>query len=246
MGKAAPSPDVLYDRELGDLPAQLRWREWMGRVEAAIFAAAAPVPREALARLVGRDCRLEDLIADIREELKGRPYDLVPVAGPAPGAPAGWQHRTRPRFAAAIRLAAGPSKDADLSAMTPTEGLVVTAIAYLQPVTRAALSRLAGREISRDVIAKLKQLGLIASGPRSPTLGAPLTYVTTGKFLSLFGLGSLRDLPDREAIEEAGLLDHEAEGAADPLDALIGLGRDSDEEEADGADAGRDEPLPED
>jgi putative transposase len=51
------------DVELADLPAAARWREWMLRVEAAIFASARPVPREALVRLVGQDCRFDDLIA---------------------------------------------------------------------------------------------------------------------------------------------------------------------------------------
>jgi hypothetical protein len=36
-------PDELLDRELDHLPPELRWREWMGRVEAVIFAAAEPV-----------------------------------------------------------------------------------------------------------------------------------------------------------------------------------------------------------
>ena len=39
------------DRELADLPPQARRREWRMRVEAAIFAAAAPLPPEALADL---------------------------------------------------------------------------------------------------------------------------------------------------------------------------------------------------
>ncbi|MBB3525944.1 hypothetical protein FHX03_005316 [Rhizobium sp. BK456] len=47
--------EVLYDRELEDLPAELRWREWMLRVEAVIFASAEPVDRETLARVVGKD-----------------------------------------------------------------------------------------------------------------------------------------------------------------------------------------------
>ena len=197
MAGAAQRVDPLYDPELADLPPAMRWREWMGRVEAAIFAAAEPVPREALAKLVGKSCRLDELIAEIRDELKGRPYDLVFVAG-------GWQHRTRPRFADAIRAAA-PTNDGEAT-LTRGENFVVAAIAYLQPVTRAELTGLAGREIGRDVLARLKQLGLIAAGPRTPAPGAPLTYVTTGKFLATFGLGSLRDLPDREAIEDAGLL----------------------------------------
>ncbi len=53
----------------------------MLRVEAAIFASAKPVPREALVRLVGEACRFDDLIADLIHELRGRPYDLTLVAG---------------------------------------------------------------------------------------------------------------------------------------------------------------------
>ena len=36
--------------------------------------------------------------------------------------------------------------------------------------------------------------------------GAPYTYVTTPAFLSHFGIETLRDLPDMEALEDAGLL----------------------------------------
>ena len=63
-----------------------------------------------------------------------------------------------------------------------------------------------GREISRDLIAALREEGLIAAGPRSPKLGAPYTYVTTEKFLVEFGFESLRDLPDIEALKDAGLM----------------------------------------
>jgi segregation and condensation protein B len=48
--------------------------------------------------------------------------------------------------------------------------------------------------------------GFISSGPRSPTPGAPYTYVTTKHFLSAFGMETLRDLPNIEALEDAGLL----------------------------------------
>jgi len=57
----------------------------------------------------------------------------------------------------------------------------------------------------------LRGAGLIASGPRSPTPGAPYTYVTTKEFLSAFGLDTLRDLPDIEALEDAGLLSRKVE-----------------------------------
>lgn len=193
-------PPLLFDRDLGDLPDGARWREWMGRVEAAIFASRDPVPRESLAKLVGRECKLDDLIADIADELRARPYELVFVAG-------GYQLRTKARFSAAIRAAnAGELRAAGLPELTPTELLTVTAIAYLQPATRAEISRLAGKEISRDVIGSLKRLDLIDGALRAPEPGAPFAYVTTKKFLEVFGFATLRDLPDLERLEDEGLL----------------------------------------
>ena len=98
MGRR-PRPKDL-DADLHALAPELRWREWMGRVEAVIFASKEPVSREVLARVVGPDCNLDLVIEDIRAELRGRPYDLVAVAG-------GWHLRTRKQFAAAIHLAMG-------------------------------------------------------------------------------------------------------------------------------------------
>jgi hypothetical protein len=46
-----PSGDRLFDRELDHLPPEVRWREWMNRVEATIFAASEPVTRSVLARV---------------------------------------------------------------------------------------------------------------------------------------------------------------------------------------------------
>ena len=90
-----------------------------------------------------------------------------------------------------------------------------------------------GREISRDLIAALREEGLIAAGPRSPKLGAPYAYVTTEKFLFEFGFESLRDLPDLEALKDAGLMpaggelggrDGEPEGEGRPDGALCAGG----------------------
>jgi segregation and condensation protein B len=203
MSEARPKTveGALFDAELADLPQEVRWREWVGRVEAACFASPEPVPREALVKLVGKDCVLDDLIADIRDELKGRPYELVFVAG-------GFHHRTRPRFAEAIRAAFRIPDQAKAADLTKLESLVLAAIAYRQPVTRAALCEALGRDVSRDVLARLKRIGLIGGGPRAPFPGAPLTYVTTQRFLSVFGLATLRDLPeiDRIGDEDEGLL----------------------------------------
>jgi segregation and condensation protein B len=193
MGRHA-KPSILLDTELDDLPRELRWRVWRGRVEAVIFASPKPVTREVLARVVGKHCNLEALIEDIRTELVDRPYELVAVAG-------GWQHRTRKDYADAIRFAAGVEDRAlDLSKL---ETMVLAAIAYFQPATRRELSNLLGREVSRDTLSDLRSFGVVAHGPKSPRAGAPNTYVTTVEFLNRFGINSLQDLPDRETMENA-------------------------------------------
>jgi segregation and condensation protein B len=203
---ARRSKALGLDVELEDLPAAARWREWMGRVEAVIFASAQPVLRETLARVVGRGCNLDLLIADIRDELRQRPYELAAVAG-------GWSFRTRLGFADAIRAAGGHG--AGHAELSRSNALVLMAIAYFQPITRGELSQFFGREVSRDTIASLRGEGFIAAGPRSPTPGAPYAYVTTSGFLAHFGFESLRDLPDMEKLEDAGLLGRASEAFLD-------------------------------
>ncbi|WP_245520254.1 SMC-Scp complex subunit ScpB [Mesorhizobium sp. M00.F.Ca.ET.217.01.1.1] len=211
---------MLVDTELEHLPPELRWREWMGRVEAVIFAANEPVPREVLTRVVGRNCNLDLVIDDIRAELAGRPYELVAVAG-------GWQHRTKKVFGDAIHAAFGTPPGQGAKELTQSEALVLMCIAYFQPITRGELSSFFGKEISRDLIGVLRAQELIASGPRSPQPGAPYTYVTTKNFLSQFGLDTLRQLPDFEALEDAGLLSKEKLLAGDMP--IAGVGQSGDE-----------------
>ena len=109
-----------------------------------------------------------------------------------------------PAFGPAVRVAF--DIPADAKQLTKLEAGVLMAVAMFQPVTRGEISEMFGREISRDLIAALREEGLIAAGPRSPKLGAPYTYVTTEKFLVEFGFESLRDLPDIEALKDAGLM----------------------------------------
>jgi segregation and condensation protein B len=91
------------------------------------------------------------------------------------------------------------------------------------------------------VIAALRGEGFIAAGPRSPTPGAPYAYVTTPAFLSHFGFESLRDLPDIEKLEDAGLLGRTSgdllDGAAlsSELRGVLGLTGGEDEPEEDAA-----------
>tara|TARA_R110002049_G_scaffold227914_2_gene400129 strand:- start:18137 stop:18409 length:273 start_codon:yes stop_codon:yes gene_type:complete len=82
---------------------------------------------------------------------------------------------------------------------------VLAAIAYHQPITREGLKDIFGKEISRDLIGRLHARDLIGTGPRAPQRGAPYTFVTTEQFLIAFNLESLRDLPNKEQLVDAGL-----------------------------------------
>ena len=195
MAKDRPEPAL--DRELADLPPELRWREWMRRIEAVLFASAAPVPREDLARVVGQGASVDLLVEDLAADLEGRAFELASVAG-------GWMFRTRPAYAPAIRVAADVGDQ--MLGLSEFDVAVLAAIAYHQPITRDGLKDIFGKEISRDLIGRLHALDLIGTGPRSPRRGAPYTFVTTDQFFVAFGLESLRDLPDKEQLEDAGVL----------------------------------------
>lgn len=190
MAQARAQPDL--DRELAGLSPDLRWREWMRRIEAVLFASATPVAREDLARVVGQDASIDLLVEDLAADLEGRPYKIVQVAG-------GWMFRTRSAYAPAIR-AASDVRDQMLD-LSEFDVAVLAAIAYHQPITREGLKEIFGKSISRDIIGRLVTRGLIATGPRAPRRGAPHTFVTTDAFLATFSLESLRDLPER-GVEE--------------------------------------------
>jgi segregation and condensation protein B len=183
----------------------------MLRVEAAIFASAKPVPREALVRVVGQDCRFDDLIGDLIHELRGRPYDLTLVAG-------GYALRTKTRFAPAIRAAHpgraggcgwGAHQDRDLR---PHRDCLFAA-------GDAGGDFQAGGPGDQPRRDRLPQ----APWPdrRRDQPGAPFAYVTTRKFLEAFGFASLRDLPDLERLKAEGLLE-QGQGAVE-LDKALGM-----------------------
>ena len=88
-------------------------------------------------------------------------------------------------------------------------------IAYFQPITRGELSSFFSKEVSRDLIGNLRGAGMVASRPRCPTPGGPYTYVTTRECLLEFRLDTLHDLPDFEALGDAGLLSKEKVLAGD-------------------------------
>lgn len=179
--------DARFDRELANWPEDVRVAEWQRRIEAVLFASATPVARDALLRVIGQGASLEVLMEGLRRELASRPYEIAET-------PEGWLLRTKSDYAEAIKAAANlPERTLPFSEM---EMAVLAAVACNQPIDRAGLKEIFGREVSRDLLNRLRFRDLITNGPRAPRPGAPHTFITTQGFLTEFGLSSLRDVQD--------------------------------------------------
>ena len=93
-----------------------------------------------------------------------------------------------------VRRLTGAERPDELSPAL-METLVV--VAYLQPVTRADVADVRGVS-SEWALTSLEERGLVEQEGRADTPGAPLLYVTGERFLKLFGLRDIGELPPLE------------------------------------------------
>lgn len=103
-----------------------------------------------------------------------------------------------------VRRLTGAERPDDLS---PALLETLTVVAYLQPVTRADVAEVRGVS-SEYALASLEQRGLVEQAGRADTAGSPLLYGTGERFLKLFGLRGLDELP---ALDEFALAAAEVE-----------------------------------
>ena len=160
----------------------------MTLLEAALFLAKEPMTSRRLAQLAGLPdgTKIRQLIRDLnnRYDHDQSAFCVVEVAG-------GVQLRTRPELATwLVRLQGVP---AAVRLSTPAME-TLTVIAYRQPIPRAEVERIRGVQCG-DLIRQLLDQELAKIVGRSEELGRPFLYGTTTKFLRVFGLGSLSDLP---------------------------------------------------
>ena len=67
-------------------------------------------------------------------------------------------------------------------------------VAYKQPVLRVQIEAIRGVAVG-DMLVRLREMNLVRIVGRAEEIGRPLLYGTTRRFLEVFGLGSLKDLP---------------------------------------------------
>jgi segregation and condensation protein B len=181
-----PGSSAVPDRtpRTGDPSIRAELSELARIVEALLFLSPEPVAVAELAEACEADAEeVGAALAELGEALDGRGLFLREVAG-------GWTLATDPGAEeAARRLLARPRTPP----LTPAQAEALSIVAYLQPVSRPEMARIRG-VASDSATATLLERGLIEEAGRSQ-FGAVL-YRTTPRFLKLFGLKSLDDLPD--------------------------------------------------
>ena len=161
-------------------------------IEAILFAAGHPVEYEKLASLIGLDEKsIQEIVSNMSESKR--------FSGEASGLslllfPKTCQICTKEEYAPYIREALGIRRGGNLSASS-MEALAV--VAYNQPVTRSFIDQVRGVDSSYAVNSLIDK-ALIESCGRLDAPGRPMLYATTDKFLRVFGLSSLEDLPATE------------------------------------------------
>src|SRR5207237_5142591 len=83
--------------------------------------------------------------------------------------------------------------------LSPAARETLAVVAYRQPVTRADVEAVRGVQCG-EVLRQLMEKGLVRIAGRDDSLGRPVLYGTTKKFLQVFGLKSLRELPHAEQL----------------------------------------------
>ena len=173
-------------------------------VEAAVLASPEPISAARIAELLPRcnPSQVRAHIADLNAAYveQRHAFEIWEVAG-------GYQLRSLAEFAPYLKQIQ-KTRPLRLSSAA-LESLAV--IAYRQPVTRAEIDQVRGVD-SGGVLRSLLDRDLIRIAGHRDLPGRPIVYATSRRFLEVFGLGKLGDLPDLRELEELGAADEESPG----------------------------------
>ena len=163
-------------------------------IEAALFAAEAPMSPAELMTVIGVDS-LSDALPRLAALYAGRGIELVERGGR-------WHFQTAADLAHILRRTREEPRKLSRAGI---ETLAI--IAYHEPVSRAEIEAIRGVQISKGTLDVLLEAGWIRPAGRRETPGRPLLFATTPAFLAHFGLESRKDLPGIADLRAAGLLD---------------------------------------
>lgn len=168
----------------------------LARLLAVLFLAKEPLASRKLSQYsnLADGTEARTLVNRLNRQLdsQGRAFRVEYVAG-------GYQMVTRPKFAKWLRRLEYMPGEVRLSAPAME---TLSVVAYQQPVLRADVEAIRGVSCG-EILNQLLTRDLIRIGGRSDELGRPYLYNTTRRFLQLFGLRSLDELPRPKSFELA-------------------------------------------
>ena len=169
----------------------------LARLEAALLLADEPIPARRIAEAAGlaEASEVRRLIERLKElyDAAGTAFQVEELAG-------GYQLLTRPRYHTWLARLKRTGHELRLS---PAALETLAVIAYKQPITRAEVESIRGVACA-EIVRMLMEKGLVRMAGRHDSLGRPQLFGTTKKFLQAFGLNTLKDLPEVEALRQPG------------------------------------------
>ncbi len=176
-------------------------------VEAIVLASPEPIaPARIAAVLPGcNPSQVRALIDELNAEYaeQRRAFEIWEVAG-------GYQLRSLPEFAVYLKQI---QKSRPLR-LSPAALETLAIVAYRQPVTRAEIEHIRGVDAGA-VLRSLLDRQLVRIAGHREVAGRPIVYATSRRFLEVFGLAKLGDLPSLRAIEALAEAGEDADALAE-------------------------------
>jgi segregation and condensation protein B len=163
-------------------------------VEAVLFASDEPLPEARLANIVETNAKqIRQHINNLNDKYQANNnvFRIEQIAG-------GYQMLTLSSYNHWLKKLLRVRSDNKLS---PAALETLAIIAYKQPIIRADIEAIRGVSVG-EVIRSLCYKGLVKIVGRAEVLGRPMLYGTTKKFLEVFGLNTLKDLPKIEELKK--------------------------------------------
>lgn len=178
--------DINENREMGLLERQ---------VEAMLFVSPQPISSQEIASYLGLSAgRVETAVETIKTVYeKSHGLTIIFASG-------GWQMATSPDLAETIEAF---SNSVSLQKVRLSKAALETlsVIAYNQPVTRSEIEDIRSVRCDRVVDTLLKH-GLVRVAGRKKSVGSPLLFRTTDRFLEIFGLAGINSLPTIDELKD--------------------------------------------
>lgn len=166
-------------------------------VEAILFSTDSPLPAARIGKVAGglSAGEVKDHIAALNERYEeiGASFRIEEIAR-------GYQMLTLPEYNEWLGKLFKARSEFKVTGAA-MEALAV--VAYRQPVMRAEVEEIRGVGCG-EVLQRLREMNLVKIAGRADVIGRPLLYGTTKKFLEVFGLASLDELPKIDALKEKG------------------------------------------